>query len=185
MRAISQRLTGAVLVAALHVPVVLGLLVVNLAPGVREQLTGTPPETMVALPPLPLPQTSTAPTRGELRNGAATVPSDLKLPFATTAPSAAAPALGLPLFACAPENLRNLSRQEQEKCLKLSGGRYVAMKDGLPKYVKLPGPEWEGLRNSDIRARERNTADPCAIAKMSKMAGAECYHEVIYGKGLW
>lgn len=185
MRAISQRLTGAVLVAALHVPVVLGLLYVNLAPGVRELLAATPHETMVALPPMP--QTSTAPVRGELRNGSAavTVPSDLKLPFATTAPSASAPDLGLPLFACAPENLRNLSRQEQEKCLKLSGGRYVAMKDGLPKYVKLPGPEWAGLRNSDIRARERNTADPCAIAKMGKMAGAECYHDITHEKGLW
>jgi hypothetical protein len=145
----------------------------------------TPQETMMVLPPLP--ETSTAPVKGELRNGSATVtvPSDLKLPLATEVPPAAAPSQGLPLFVCAPENLRNLSREEREKCLKLSGGRYLAMKDGLPKYVKLPGPEWEGLRNSDIRARERNTADPCAIAKMGKMAGAECYHDITHEKGLW
>jgi hypothetical protein len=79
MRTISQRLTGAVLVAALHVPVILGLLYVNLAPGVRQWIAETPRETTVVLPPLP--QTSTAPVKGELRNGAAvTVPSDLKLP---------------------------------------------------------------------------------------------------------
>lgn len=182
MRAISQRLTGAALVAALHVPVVMGLLYVNLAPGVRELLTATPHETMVALPPLPLPKASTAPVRGELRNGVATVPSDLKLPFATTAPSASAPALGLPLFACAPENLRNLSREEREKCLKLAHGGYLAMRDRLPVYVKPPGPEWEGLRNSDIRARERNTADPCMAAKAT---GTDCIHETLFGKGLW
>jgi hypothetical protein len=184
MRAISQRLTGAVLVAALHVPVILGLLYVNLAPGVRQWTGETPRETMVILPPLPQPKTSTAPIKGELRNGAATVtvPSDLKLPFATAVPPASAPALGLPLFACAPENLRNLSRDEREKCLKLADGRYVAMKDGLPKYVKLPGPEWKGLRNSDIRARERNTADPCLAAKAT---GTDCIHEILFGKGLW
>jgi hypothetical protein len=56
------------------------------------------------------------------------------------------------------------------------------MRDGLPKYVKLPGPEWEGLRNSDIRARERNTADPCLAAKATR---TECIHEILFGKGLW
>jgi len=90
--------------------------------------------------------------------------------------------LGQALFGCNPENLRNLTREQQEKCLKFSAGRYVAMKDGLPVYIKPPGPEWEGLRNSDLRARERNTADPCLAAKQT---GTECIHTVIYGKGLW
>jgi hypothetical protein len=181
MRAISQRLTGAALVAALHVPVILGLMYVNLASGVQRPSVEMPRETMVVLPPLPQPKTSTAPTQGELRNGAAiAVPGDLKLPFG--APPAAAPALGLPLFACAPENLRNLSRDEREKCLKLANGRYAAMKDGLPVYVKPPGREWEGLSNSDIRARERNTADPCLAAKAT---GTDCIHETLFGKGLW
>ena len=54
------------------------------------------------------------------------------------------------------------------------------MKDGLPLTIKPPGPE--GLRNSDIRARERNTADPCMAAKTT---GTECIHEILYGKGLW
>jgi hypothetical protein len=184
MRAWSPRLTGAVLVVALHVPVVLGLLIVDLAPGVRRLIQEAPHETVMVLPPLPQPKTSTAPVKGELRNGAATVtvPSDLKLPFATAIPPAAAPALGLPLFACAPENLRNLSREEREKCLKLAGGRYVAMKERLPVYVKPPGPEWEGLRNSDIGARERNTADPCMAAKGTR---TDCIHELLFGKGLW
>jgi hypothetical protein len=182
MRSWTPRLAGAVLVAGLHLPVIVALLTMNLAGDTRPFAIA--PETMIVLPLVPKP--ARLPVQGPVRSGAAgvTVPSDLKLPFAVP-PAANAPSLGLGLFACAPENLKNLSREDRDKCLKLAGGRYVAMKDGLPLYVKPPGPEWEGLRNSDIQARERNTADPCAIAKMGKMAGAECYHEVIYGKGLW
>lgn len=181
MRSWTPRLAGAVLVAALHIPVILGFLMTNLGP--ERPTAAIAPEALVVLPPLPPPLAKvTAPRQGPVQNGAAsaTVSSDLKLPFAM--PSASAPALGLPLFACAPENLKTLSREDRDKCLKLAGGRYVAMKDGLPVYIKPRGPEWEGLRNSDLRARERNTADPCMAAKAT---GTECIHNIIYGKGLW
>ncbi len=56
------------------------------------------------------------------------------------------------------------------------------MKDGLPVYIKPPGLAWERLRNSDLRARERNTAAPCMAAKAT---GTDCIHDVIFGKGLW
>lgn len=178
---LSTRLTGAALVAVLHVALITGLLFANLAPGVVRLAEQSPHETEMVLPLPQLPQKATAPVKGPEHNGTASVVSpDTNSPFFS--PPASASALGAVLFGCAPENLRNLSREQQEKCLKLAGGRYAMMKEGLPLTIKPPGPEWEGLRNSDIRARERNTADPCLIAKRS---GTECYHEIIYGKTLW
>jgi hypothetical protein len=179
MEHFSPRLTGAVLVAALHGFVIVGLLAIRLAPEVRR--AAALPEAMIVLPAL-IARPVSAPHQGPLRNGTAgiTVPSDLKLPFAI--PPAAAANLGLPLFACAPENLKNLGREAREKCLKLVQGGYLAMREGLPVSIELPGPEWKGLRNSDIRARERNTADPCLAAKAT---GTDCIHEVLFGKGLW
>lgn len=168
---------------ALHIPLIAGLLYTNLAPGVVRLVAETPHPTEMVLPLPPLPPKSTAPVKGPELSGAGSVVSpDSGSPFFSSPASAGA--LGEALFRCTPENLRNLTREEQEKCLKLAGNRYAMMKEGLPLTVKPPGPEWEGLRNSDIAARQRNTADPCAIAKMSKMAGAECIHEVLYGKGL-
>jgi hypothetical protein len=174
---VSPRLSSALLVVALHVPLIIGLITMNLAPGVRRLIAE--PKTEVVLPLPPLPQKSTAPVKGPERNGSGSVVSPATSPYFSLPASAAA--LGDMLFGCTPENLRNLSREQQEKCLKLSGGWYVALKEALPLYVKPPGPEWEGLRNSDIRARERNTADPCMAAKAT---GTECIHEVLFGKGL-
>jgi len=47
--------------------------------------------------------------------------------------------------------------------------------------LKLPPPGPEKLRNSDIAARLRNTADPCLIAKQS---GTECIHTILFGNAL-
>lgn len=181
-RPVSTRWAAAVLVVALHVPLVAGLLYVNLAGGALRRATDAqPPTALLQLLPPPPPQRVTAPAKGPPQNGSgAFVSPDTVSPLFS--PPAAAPALGLALFGCAPENLKNLTRAQQEKCLKLAGERYVALKDGFAPSIKLPGPEWEGLRNSDLRARERNTADPCQAAKAT---GTECIHEVIYGKGLW
>lgn len=162
----------------LHILIVLGLLhAVILEPLVKSQGTAL---TMVMLS-LPPPQKAGPQTTSGSNNASGAIAAPPPV-FVNPAPSAGALGLGQALFGCQAENLRNLSREQQEKCVKLSGGRYVAMKDGLPLYVKPPGPEWEGLRNSDLRARERNTADPCLLAKLS---GTECIHEVLYGKKLW
>jgi hypothetical protein len=178
---LSTRLTGAVLVVALHGLLIVGLLNMNLAPGVVRLVEQTPHQTELVLPLPPLPEKSTAPVKGPERNGAGTVVSpDTASPFFS--PPATAGALGAALFGCTPENLRSLTREQQEKCLKLAGGRYALMKDGLPRSIKPPGPEWEGLRNSDLRARERGTADPCMAAKAT---GTECIHEILFGKKLW
>jgi hypothetical protein len=170
-----------VLVIVLHVPLVLGLLTMNLAPGIRRLVTEREASIEMVLPPWPQAKKSTAPVQGPDRSGTGTVVSpDTLGPYFS--PPASAPSVGELAFGCAPENLRNLPREQQQKCLKLASGRYLAMKDGVPVSIKLPGPEWEGLRNSDIRARERGTADPCMAAKAT---GTDCIHEVLYGKKLW
>ena len=178
---LSTKLTGAVLVVALHGLLIAGLLFMDMAPGVVRLIEQTPHETEMVLPLPPLPQKSTALVKGPERNGAASVVSpDTASPFFP--PPASAAALGEVLFGCTPDNLRNLTREQQEKCLKLAGGRYAMMRDGLPVIAKPPGPEWEGLRNSDLRARERGTSDPCMAAKAT---GTECIHEILFGKTLW
>jgi len=177
----SSRLTGFVLVVGLHGLLIAGLLSMRLAPAALWLAPAAPHETEMVLPLPPLPQKSTALVKGLERNGAGSAVSpDTASPYFS--PSASAAALGAVLFGCTPDNLRNLTREQQEKCLKLAGGRYAMMKDGLPVSVKPPGPEWEGLRNSDLRARERNTADPCMAAKAT---GTECIHEILFGKTLW
>lgn len=175
----SSRLTGVVLVIALHGLVIAALLSMRLAPALLRLDSAGPHEIEMVLAPLP--KKSTAPVKGPERGGAGSVVSPATAgPFFS--PPAAAAALGEALFGCTPENLRNLTREQQEKCLKLADGRYLAMRDALPRYIKPPGPEWEGLRNSDLRARERNTADPCMAAKAT---GTDCIHEVLFGKKLW
>lgn len=175
----SPRSTAAAAVVALHVLIVLGLLHAVIVEPLTRQSEN--PLAMVMLPPLEKPQKAAPQTvyGAQSGTGAISLPPPV---FLNPAPSAGALGLGQALFGCQPEKLRDLSREQQEKCIKLSAGRYVAMKDGLPIYIKPPGPEWEGLRNSDIRARERNTADPCMATKAT---GTECIHTIIYGKGLW
>lgn len=173
-----NRLTGALLVAGLHILFVTGLLTMNFAKGVLSAQPAAPPVMEVILPHTPLPQRSTAPSQGAEQNGTSFVPRDFQSPFA--APSAAASALGTALFRCAPEHMGELSAEERLKCERM-GGFSVTAFINAPKYF---APKPDKLSNSDIAARERNTADPCAIAKMSQMAGAECYHEIIYGKAL-
>lgn len=104
----------------------------------------------------------------------------LPLPdFRRAAPSPEALSLGQVVFgSCRPENLAGLPREEREKCERLTGQSYAAY---LAAPLRLPPPDPAKLRNSDIAARERNTADPCLIAKQS---GTECIHTIIYGKGL-
>ncbi len=174
-----SRKLSALLVLALHVVVVAALL--------RMTFEGEAPprhetEMQVILPQLPekAPARASQPGNGPVGTAALPLPD-----FVNPNPSPQALSLGQTLFGCSPENLRDLTPEQQAKCAKLSGNAYVAASSGLPVYVKPPGPEWEGLRNSDIAARERNTADPCAIAKMGKMATTECYHEITHGKGLW
>jgi hypothetical protein len=170
---------GAAAVVLLHVLFVAALL--------RAVVLDKQPEksasalTMVLLPMLEQPQKA-APSKAHGGNAAGAVSAPLPQFVNPDAPSLQALSIGQALFGCAPENLRNLTREQQEKCLKLSANRYVAIRNGLPIYIKPKGPEWEGLRNSDLRARERNTSDPCQAAKAT---GTECIHEIIHGKGLW
>ncbi|GAA0550707.1 hypothetical protein GCM10008941_33330 [Rhizomicrobium palustre] len=138
-------------------------------------------EAILEFPPQPQPEKA-AP---KAASGAAAASGTFQGPapiFQTPNFSPQALGLGQAVFGCQPEKWQDLSREQQEKCAKLSGGRFVAMKDGVPVDLKLKGPEWEGLRNSDLRARERNTSDPCQAAKAT---GTECIHDIIYGKGLW
>jgi len=179
IRITSQRGLASAAVVLLHVLIVLALLHAVIVEPLTRQ-SGNP-LTMVMLPRLEQPQKAAPQTV----HGADTATGTISLTppmFVNPAPPASALGLGQALFGCQPENLRNLSREQQEKCIKLSAGRYVAMKDGLPVYIKPPGPEWEDLHNSDLRARERNTADPCMAAKAT---GTECIHEILFGKGLW
>lgn len=176
---LSRRGFGLAAVIALHIPVIGGLLWVNLA-GSTQRIVETPRETVLFLPLPAAKGSSAAPQQGREQRSLAPVP--FVSPNSYVSPQAAAPFLGKLMFGCRPENLSSLTREEQERCNKLNPNAFAAIKDGLPVYVKPKGPEWEGLRNSDIRARERNTADPCMAAKAT---GTECIHDLIYGKGLW
>ena len=162
----------------LHVVIVAALL-----RAVVSEPSSPPRQTETTMVLLPVPEQPQKAAQVKAHGGAGPGAINTPVPvFQTPDFSQQALGIGEALFGCRPENLRELSREQQEKCLKLAGGRMVAMKDGLPIYIKPPGPEWEGLRNSDLRARERNTSDPCQAAKAT---GTECIHEVIYGKGLW
>lgn len=161
----------------LHLVIVAALLhavVVETWPKEAEHETS-----LVLLPEQPQ---NAAPVKAHGGKAAGAVSAPVPVFVSPSAPSLQALSIGQALFGCRPENWRDLTPEQQDKCLKLARGRYVAMKDGLPIYIKPKGPEWEGLRNSDLRARERNTSDPCQAAKAT---GTECIHEVIYGKGLW
>ncbi len=172
-----SRKLSAVLVLAIHIVVIAAFLRASFqaeTPPRRES------EILMSLEQLPARPVKPVPSK---RRGGVTGNAALPLPdFVNPAPSANALSLGLTLFGCNPENLRDLTREQQAKCMKLSGNAYAAASSGLPVYIKPKGPEWEGLRNSDLRARERNTADPCMAAKAT---GTECIHNIIYGKGLW
>lgn len=172
-----SRKLSAVLVLVIHAVVVAALLRMTFqaeAPPERR-------ETEMQVVFEQLPQKTVTKSRGQ--SGRPAGPGSLPLPdFVNPNPSPQALSLGLTLFGCNPENLRDLTTEQQAKCAKLSGNAYTAVSSGLPVYIKPKGPEWEGLRNSDLRARERNTADPCMAAKAT---GTECIHNIIYAKGLW
>ncbi|MDR3528319.1 MAG: hypothetical protein P4L57_13675 [Rhizomicrobium sp.] len=174
----STRNSASVLVVLLHVLFVAALLraVITDKPKTRDSET-----TLVLLPLLQQAQKA-APSKAHGGSAPGAVSAPLPSFVTPDSPSSQALSIGQALFGCRPENLREMTAEQQAKCLTLARGRYLAMKDGLPLYVKPPGPEWEGLRNSDLRARERNTSDPCQAAKAT---GTECIHEVIFGKGLW
>lgn len=174
---LTQRMTGALLVAGLHVLLVAGLLAINFAEGIRR--VAPPAEeriVMLNLPRAQLPTKSTAAQKGAERRGETVIPSDLKGDYFV--PDGKAAALGMALFRCTPEHVKDLSPEEREKCARMGGFNLTAFMNA-PKHLDPPP---EKLRNSDIRARERNTADPCMAAKAT---GTDCIHEVLYGKGLW
>lgn len=177
---LEQRAAGALLVAGLHVLLVAGLLAINFAEGIQR--AAPPPEeriVMLNLPRAQVPTKSTAAKKGAEQTGETIIPSELKGDYFV--PEGKAAALGMALFRCTPEHVKDLTPEEREKCARMGGFNLTAFMNA-PKHLDPPP---EKLRNSDIRARERNTADPCAIAKMGKMATAECYHEIAFGKGLW
>lgn len=175
-----SRKLSAMLVLAIHAAVIAVLLRATFQSAAPPERRET--EMQIVLEQLPQ---KTA-TKSSRPSGGLTGTAVLPLPdFINPNPSPQALSLGQTLFGCNPENLRDLTHEQLAKCAKLSGNAYTAVSSGLPVYVKPPGPEWEGLRNSDLRARERNTADPCAIAKMGKMATSECYHDIVHEKGLW
>lgn len=142
-----------------------------------------PPSQTSAIVYLPiLPETAKAAPQAQAGgNGQGVLRAPVPV-FQTYTPPSGVISLGQALFVCRPENWRDLSEEQRADCTKRAGTVYAGMKDGLPIYIKPKGPEWEGLRNSDLRARERNTADPCMAAKQT---GTECIHTVIHGKGLW
>ena len=91
-------------------------------------------------------------------------------------------ALGQAL-ACGASTFEYLTPEARSKC-KRPPWHYKYDKDGyivLDTSQQRRPQEEEKLRPGDIQARERNTADPCAIAKMS---GTECIDKVIYGNHL-
>jgi hypothetical protein len=168
--------TSALVLHGLIVIALLSAVVVEKLPKKSEN------ETTLTLLPVPERAQKAAPVKAHGGAAAGAISAPLPQFVSPDAPSLQALSLGEALFGCRPENLRDLTKEQQEKCAKLSHGRMVAMEDGLPIYIKPEGPEWEGLRNSDLRARERNTADPCLTAKLT---GTECIHEILFGKGLW
>jgi hypothetical protein len=171
-----SRKLSAVLVLAIHAVVIAALLRATFQADAPERRQT---EMQIVLDQLPQKTAPKSPAHGGGPPSAVALP----LPdFINPNPSPQALSLGLTLFGCNPENLRDLMPAQQARCAKLSGNAYTAVSSGLPVYIKPKGPEWEGLRNSDIRARERNTADPCMAAKAT---GTECIHEITHGKGLW
>jgi hypothetical protein len=172
-----SRKLSAVLVLAIHAVTIAALLRATFQSDTPPEQRQT--EMQIILEQLPQKTVAKAPGQSDRATG----PGSLPLPdFVNPNPSPQALSLGLALFGCKPENLRDLTTEQQAKCAKWSGNAYTAVSSGLPVYIKPPGPEWEGLRNSDLRARERNTSDPCMAAKLT---GTECVHEILYGKGLW
>jgi hypothetical protein len=84
-----SRLSGIVLVTVLHIPLIAGLLYINLAPGMVRLVTETSQQPDVVLPLPPWPRKSTAPLKGPERNDAGSVVSPATLsPYFS--PSAAA-----------------------------------------------------------------------------------------------
>lgn len=92
--------------------------------------------------------------------------------------------LGLALgrsLACGANSFEYLTSRQREACLHQPWhfvyDRYGnIVLDAQPRVVEEEKP-----RPSDLQARQRNTADPCAIAKMSH---TECIDRVIYGDHL-
>ncbi len=161
-----------------------GLIVAALLRAVVLQTLPQKSGSQTTLVLLPLPEQPQKAAAAKVHGGSAPGAISAPLPQFVSPhdPSPQALSIGEALFGCRPENLRDLTKEQQEKCLTFSNNRYMAMRDGLPLYIHPPGPAWEGLRNSDLRARERNTADPCMAAKAT---GTECIHDIVRGKGLW
>lgn len=170
--------SGAVATVLLHVAIVAVLLSLRFGDNIFVQSVHEPEhETILTLPPAAVPAKPVPGRSGPTSIITMPVPS-----FRNPNPSAEALALGTILYGCSLENRGQLTAKELSRCDRIATVDLSRLRDGLPKTVRLPGPAWEGLRNSDLRARERNTSDPCMAAKAT---GTECIHEILYGKGLW
>lgn len=170
---IAARHLSFALVLALHAAIVIVLLQTKFADAPPRERDVEIPMYLEQLPP-PKAAPSAKPGGG--------TPGSLGLPlpdFRNPSPSPNALDLGQMLSGCQVENLDQLTAEQRAKCARATGFNYARFADQPLKLVPPPGPE--KLRNSDIAARERNTADPCLIAKQS---GTECIHTIIYGKGL-
>jgi hypothetical protein len=163
-----QRATGAALVLALHILLLLAALRAITPPGIVARAAR---ELTFVLSPLrkPPPQTAIAP-----RTTPAPRALTLPLPAAPT-PSIqpAAPdikSLGQSLFGCALENLGNLSQEQRARCAGIapSGGTAVA---APPSHVKDPE-----LRAAEMDKKNTPMTVPCVTIQTQSLGPAYQQH---------
>ena len=180
----AQRRGGAAaLVAVLHISVIFFLLQADWIPRVRARPPAEAPLLWLLLPKAPgmsklEQQRSQKPAAREAPK-VYTLPITLPPPSPNNAITDPALALGRAL-ACEANSFEYLTPEGRANCRRIPWN-YRYDKDGmivLDTHYKPPEPKPTA---ADIMAHERNTADPCAIAKMS---GTECIDKVIYGNHL-
>ncbi len=173
-----RRTVAAIAVVVLHVLFVFMLIWAEWIPGLKVRPFKEAPLLWLLLPRSPgvekpvLPHQS--PEAGHTQHMTVVVP------ITPTEPSTAinpAYVLGQAL-ACSAASYEHLTPEGRSKCRaapwRFKYDRYgVVVLDAAPRAVEQEKP-----RQSDTQAHDRNTADPCAIAKMS---GTECIDKVIFG----
>ena len=179
-----RRAAAAAAVAVLHLAFVILLVESEWVSHQHTIPRATPPLLWLLLPRAPVAPSLSTPKKGK------EAPREAPMTYITPVTKQPPPeeainpawALGEAL-ACGASNFAYLTPQARSRC-KRTPWHYMYDKDGYivldTSQQRRPQQE-EKLRPSDIQARERNTADPCAIAKMS---GTECIDKVIYGNHL-
>jgi len=173
-----RRTLAVIAVALLHVLFVFMLIWAEWIPGVHIRTFHEAPLLWLLLP-RPAGEPKTVPTK-EGKQESHEPRMTYVVPITPPEPSTAinpAYALGQAL-ACGASSFEYLTPEGRARCRRAPWS-YKYDKNGVIVLDAAPRPvQEEKPRQSDIQAHERNTADPCAIARMS---GTECIDRVIFG----